>query len=407
MFRKAAIDKVSSPEQLDLMMQVTSPMGWLALATIGVILVVVGIWSVVGSIPDLVEGQGVLLRGERLYEVKAGVSGTLTKIDVAPDVDISAGQVVAIISRDRAEIEEKIALKQEQLNRLRSQHASENSADQLNVARNQSMLEIKRRELVALREQRKTQEELVRKGLKPGNVLFDFDRKVDGVQGELNSIERENSVLRTRMAPRENEESNVGAEIQQLQGQLERTSTEVKSADSGRVVEVIKSLNDKVREGEPLFRLEISKAAATVEGGRDFCDGNIHAVLYVPGRLAGRVRPGQEARVSPTDVKREEYGYIQGKVEWVSNYAASPEDMREKLKNEKLVQSYNSEGPVFEARVCLTLDPKNKVNGLKWSSSTGPNKTIGGGALCTASLLVDQRKPYTYVIPAVKGAVGL
>ena len=34
LFRKATIDKVSSPEQLDLMMRVTAPVGWLALAAV-------------------------------------------------------------------------------------------------------------------------------------------------------------------------------------------------------------------------------------------------------------------------------------------------------------------------------------------------------------------------------------
>ena len=45
LFRKAAIDKVSSPEQLDLLMSVTSPVGWLALLTVGLMLTAVGIWS--------------------------------------------------------------------------------------------------------------------------------------------------------------------------------------------------------------------------------------------------------------------------------------------------------------------------------------------------------------------------
>ena len=56
LFRKAAIDKVSSPEQLDMLMKVTSPVGWLALTTIGVLLSVVVLWSFYGSIPDLVSG---------------------------------------------------------------------------------------------------------------------------------------------------------------------------------------------------------------------------------------------------------------------------------------------------------------------------------------------------------------
>lgn len=407
MFRKAAIEKVSSPEQLDLMMQVTSPMGWLALATVGVVLFVVLIWSVLGTIPELVDGQGVLIRGERLSEVKASVSGTLVSINVNPDTEVAAGQVLAVISRDKTEIEEKIAMKREQLNRSRAQHAGENSADELNMARNQSMIGIKRSELSALREQRKTQEELVKKGLKPGNVLFDFDRRISGVTGEINSLERENTVIRTRMVPRENDERSIEAEIQQLTNNLERTTTELKSPEAGRVVEVLKSGNDKLREGDVLLRLEVVKATVAAPGQREFCSGNIHAVMYIAGNLAGKVRPGQAARVSPSDVKKEEYGFMIGEVTWVSNFAASPDDMREKLKNDSLVQTYRQNGPVFESRVCLTPDDANKFSGFKWSSSLGPPKKIESGALATASLVVDKRKPYTYVIPAVRRATGL
>lgn len=407
MFRKAAIDKVSSPEQLDLMMQVTSPMGWLALSTVGVVLFVVLIWSVVGTIPELVDGQGVLIRGERLSEVKASVGGTLVSINVNPDTEVAPGQLLAVIARDRTEIEEKIAMKREQLNRLRAQHAGENSADEMNQARNQSMIGIKRSELASLRAQRQNQQELVNKGLKPGNVLFDFDRRISGVTGEINGIERENTMVRTRMAPRENEQRSVEAEIQQLQNNLERTTTEVKSPEAGRVVEVLKSSNDKLREGDVLLRLEVVKATVAAPGQREFCAGNIHAVMYIAGNLAGKVRPGQAARVSPSDVKKEEYGFMIGHVAWVSTFAASPDDMREKLKNDSLVQTYRQNGPVFEARVCLTPDETNKFSGFRWSSSQGPPKKVDSGSMATSSLVVDQRKPYTYVVPAVRRATGL
>ena len=45
LFRKATIDKVSSPEQLDLLMRVTSPVGWLALTAMAVMIGAVGVWS--------------------------------------------------------------------------------------------------------------------------------------------------------------------------------------------------------------------------------------------------------------------------------------------------------------------------------------------------------------------------
>jgi HlyD family secretion protein len=382
-------------------------MGWLALSTVGVVLFVVLIWSVVGTIPELVDGQGVLIRGERLSEVKASVGGTLVSISVNPDTEVAPGQVLAVIARDRTEIEEKIAMKREQLNRLRAQHAGENSADEMNQARNQSMIGIKRSELASLRTQRQNQQELVNKGLKPGNVLFDFDRRISGVTGEINSLERENTMVRTRMAPRENEERQTEAEIQQLQNNLERTTTEVRSPEAGRIVEVLKSANDKLREGDVLLRLEVVKATVAAPGQREFCAGNIHAVMYIAGNLAGKVKPGQAARVSPSDVKKEEYGFMVGQVAWVSNFAASPDDMREKLKNDSLVQTYRQNGPVFEARVCLTPDEANKFSGFRWSSSQGPPKRVDSGSMATASLVVDQRKPYTYVVPAVRRATGL
>ncbi|HEY3383792.1 MAG TPA: HlyD family efflux transporter periplasmic adaptor subunit [Vicinamibacterales bacterium] len=361
MFRKAAIDKVSSPEQLDLLMQVTSPIGWLALLTVGVVLIIAGFWSVLGSIPELVDGNGTLFRGERLIEVKAPASGRLLQFNVNSGMKLQAGQVIAKVKRDQDSIEQK-------------------SADQLTIAKNEAMVESKRGEIGNLHQQRNMQASLVAQGLKAANSLLDWDRRIIQAEGELNSIEKETRVLQARMS----------------------STTDITTPEGGRVVEVIKTTGDSIREGEPMLRLEPD----TTGSRRQFCGGNTHVILFVPAQLAGKVRPGQDAHVSPLDVKKEEYGYIVGKVEWISSYAASPEDMREKLKNDQLVKSFSGSGPVFEARVCLEADPKNKANGFRWSSS-GPDKPIDTGGACTASLVVDSKQPYTYIIPMVRRTVGL
>jgi HlyD family secretion protein len=367
MFRKAAIEKVSSPEQLDLMMQVTSPMGWLALLTMAVLIGIGVLWSVLGSIPDLVDGRGVLLRGERLKDIKAPISGTISRISVVPDGDMQAGQLIAVINRDSASIEER-------------------QADEATVARNSAMIETKKGEVASLENQLAVQKDLVRRGLKAENALFEFERRISSARSEMNQLQREIDAVSARL----------------------RATAQITALESGKVVEVIRSVGDKIREGEVLFRIEtISAEVASGAKPRDFCDGALHAVLYVPAQVAGKVKPGQEARVSPLDVKKEEYGYIQGRVEWVAGYAASPDDMKEKLKNDILVQSYNSQGPVFETRVCLIPDPTNLTNGFKWSSSTGPDRKIAGGGQTSASLVVDARKPYTYVIPAIRRTVGI
>lgn len=362
-FRKAAIERVSSPEQLDLLMQVTSPVGWLALATMGVLIAAAFVWSVLGSIPDLVDARGVLMRGERLFEVQAPMVGTVQRLSVRPGSALKADEVVAVIRRDQAGLEER-------------------RADALSLARSEALLLSKRREVQTTTQQRATQEELIRKGLAARNSIFEFERNLNVVQGELNSLEREIEILRSRQL----------------------TTAEVTVGTAGRVVQVLKNVGDRVRENEPLIRME----PAIADGGQDaFCGGNVHAILYVPTQLAAKVQSGDLARVSPSDIKREEYGYIVGRVEWVASYAASSDDMREKLKNDQLVTAFGASGPVYEARVCLDGDAANTRNGFKWSSGMGPAQAVEPGAPCSASLVVDERRPFSYVVPALRRATGL
>ncbi len=361
-FRKAAIDKVSSPEQLDLMMRVTSPVGWLALVTVGVMIATVGVWAVVGTIADLADGRGTLFRGERLVDVKASMSGTIVSLTVNPGDMVKAGQTIASLRRDRAANEQR-------------------DADAVTIEKNQAMIARKRAELGTIARQRALQQQLVNQGIKAPKDLLMIDRDMDGIRGEIDSLE---------------------AEVRQLRAQAQATA-EVKASESGRIVEVIKRAGDKVREDEPLIRVE--PQGASIQG--QFCAGNVHAIVYIPANLAGKVKPGQVARVSPADVKKEEYGFIFGKVAWISSYPASTTDMTEKLKNDQLVREFVEGGPVFEARVCLETDATNKINPFKWSSSQGPPRGTEAGTTCSTSIVVEERKPYTYVIPAVRKSVGL
>jgi len=98
LFRKAALDKLASPERLDVLMRVTSPMGWLALTTVAGILVGVIAWSIWGSIPERIDGQGVLLRGGANKEIRSTGSGTLASLDLKEGQLVRVGQVLGTIS---------------------------------------------------------------------------------------------------------------------------------------------------------------------------------------------------------------------------------------------------------------------------------------------------------------------
>ena len=57
-FRARAIERLSTPEQLDQLVGITRPADWAALIVIVLGLAALGAWSVAGRIPTYVGGEG-------------------------------------------------------------------------------------------------------------------------------------------------------------------------------------------------------------------------------------------------------------------------------------------------------------------------------------------------------------
>jgi HlyD family secretion protein len=64
LFRQESLEKLSSPERLDELMEVVNPRAWLSLTTIGALIVATLIWSILGKIPLNISGTGVLIHDE-------------------------------------------------------------------------------------------------------------------------------------------------------------------------------------------------------------------------------------------------------------------------------------------------------------------------------------------------------
>jgi hypothetical protein len=62
LFRQEALEQISSPEQLDQLIQVVTLKDWLPLASIGFLVALALIWSIVGRIPVFVEAKGLLVQ---------------------------------------------------------------------------------------------------------------------------------------------------------------------------------------------------------------------------------------------------------------------------------------------------------------------------------------------------------
>ena len=103
-FRKIALDRLSSPEQLDHLMQVTSPKGWLAMLAAAGVLVVALLWGIFGSLPTSVHGSGILIRGGSVYDVISVGAGVVTQICVRANEIIAEQDVVARLNQPELDL---------------------------------------------------------------------------------------------------------------------------------------------------------------------------------------------------------------------------------------------------------------------------------------------------------------
>src|ERR1700722_1326576 len=96
-FRKVALDRLSSPEQLDRVITITSPIGWAALGAIAVLSLAIIAWGILGIVPTRVEGAGILVsRGGQVFDAMAPVTGIVASVS-AIGTEVKKGDIVATL----------------------------------------------------------------------------------------------------------------------------------------------------------------------------------------------------------------------------------------------------------------------------------------------------------------------
>jgi len=184
--------------------------------------------------------------------------------------------------------------------------------------------------------------------------------------------------------------AELSEEIQQKQDRL-RADSEIVAPFAGRVLEVDVKVGDVIAAGQGVG--SVMKRTEQTE--------SLEAVVYVPVEKGKLILPGMDVNISPTTVKKEEHGFMLGKVVSVSEYPASAEGMRLTLGNAELVQRLMGNSAPLEVRVNLINDNITQ-SGYKWSTPQGPPLKIDSGTLCTGEVKVSQKRPISMVVPFLK-----
>ena len=100
LFRKSALERVSSPEQLNEYIKVTNPGVWGVLLACLVLLAAVGFWAVYGSIPDTIHAFGIIFPEHGVAQVVPAAGGRITNMRVRVGDYVRVGQILAVIPQE-------------------------------------------------------------------------------------------------------------------------------------------------------------------------------------------------------------------------------------------------------------------------------------------------------------------
>jgi len=404
LFRKAALDKLASPERLDVLMQVTSPMGWLALTTVAGILVGVIVWSIFGSIPERIDGQGVLLRGGANKEVRSTGSGTLATLDLKEGQMISVGQVLGAISA--AGNTEEVNVAKTKVQQLEQQRLTANvdagqnvAAAQAQIARLRGDLDLKRLDLQRAQAEVARLEPLFKDGGITAQRMEGARSAVSAAQFQLTSLNGQIAAEENRARAARSGGAGLDAQIGIARAELQRVLARVGSQESltssvaGRVIEVRKNIGDTVAQNDVVATLEDAEATVQV-------------IAFVNADVGKRIKIGMPTEVSPTEVKREEYGFMLANVSERGEFAASDAYIMSRMRNEAITKKLTGQGTVIEVRAALK-SKASTPSGFEWSTSGGPPTKIGGGTLVSVNFVVARKAPITMVMPFLRKTFGV
>lgn len=398
------------PDQLDLMVKVASPTGWLVLSVFLVTVLGALAWAMLATAPLKVTGSGVLQGSSGVIVVASPASAPLSALKVRVGDTVADGEVVAVLSDPVLDAREATigarltGLLEDQAKLLAFQTREREVRTRADAQRREGLertaQQAKERE-TALTQVLASQRELMSRGLVTRDrVLITENDRERARRDAVDAVDALNALTvdaDERSIKAERERLDLEARIAQTRRELaevvaERTArTVVRAPAAGRVIELAVSASDRVEAGSPLMRL--------VPKGQGGDPDGIQAIIFVSPADGKRVQPGMAVQVVPSTARVERDGFIRGEVVHVSETPATREAVLQTIRNAAFVDTLMASGPPFEVRVALKRNP-DTVSGFDWSSDLGGRRTVESGTVIKGSVVVERRRILSLVLPA-------
>jgi HlyD family secretion protein len=353
--------------------------------------------------------------GGGLQVVVAEGSGRLSEILVDVGDSVSVDEVVARI--DKHEIQAEIDELSSQLEELKSQseehrefdekeEAAQAKLEEADIARLDQTKEFSLQRVARLETRWTIVDDLEKKGNMTKIDLQKIEEEIEDarMEHEKARLEIEQVKARNREATIKRERAQMERDfrIRELEGRIavlkHRRDGEARvvSKFAGSVVEIRAAEQTAVNVGDPILLVQPEEATQQLE-----------VILYVSAGTGKRVDLEDEVHISPSTVKREEYGSMVGIVREISPVPTGESAMMAVLKDKQMVEKFIQQiGLPRMARVELIAND-DTPSGYQWTSSDGPPVVISPGTLCSGTVTVERQRPIALVIPTIKKKLNL
>ena len=421
---------MSSPERLDQLIQIVSPRDWFLLAillSLGGVLIA---WCIWGQLPTTVSGRGIMIRPNKIVEIQSQAAGRLADFKLRVGDQVNQGDLLGVIDQspirrqleqDRARLavleseDRKQNALQGQQARLQDRDFAAHQKDlQMQIAslneathKREALRGVFKKRLDALHEainvgiEPKVSYDLLeteKENLDNEVRISEMDTQRSDLENRIQQIETERTELSRSLLQSSNQRQNQILELRRnvevAQVQLENNGR-VLSEYSGRVVEISAHPGQAVNAGSRLASLELQEAAS-----------DLVCIAYFVVGEGKQIRTGMRIQVTPDSVKRERFGGIVGSVSSVSAFPVTKEGAVVMLGNPEVAERMLRNEPQIEVLVNLEKDGST-YSGYRWSSSKGPQIPITAGTTTSARVTVEKRAPITYLLPILRGALGV
>jgi NHLM bacteriocin system secretion protein len=415
-YRKQALDAAATMQDIQRTMRVTRTMTRVTSSVLATALALAVTWSGFVKVPLHVQSHGVLVSANDvlLSQITPLAAGYVSHINVRKNSMVKKGDVLAVLTMPDRLIEVRKAERALESARLnienkRSLREADAKVQNANFQKQLDALEERiatlKRKQGWLVERSDNLSDLSQKGYVAQDMLTNARIASEAAGNELADAYAQRVSLRAQQdeaeTARQREELADEFQLIQLRQELEATKSALK-ADStiiadveGRVANINTRPGALASPGQALFEIIPHQGNEPMK---------VEAITFVPLDKGKRLKAGDQALVTPSDLPEDVHDKLVAKVKSVSDVPMSSTALQNLLGDDALVQTVTSKGPVFEVR--LVFEHGGKTD-YQWTSQNSPQIDLTPGTPMSAQITMERTPLLALAIPAVKQMLGL